>query len=350
MRGEARGPGASLLRAGMSVAEPFYAATAAARNRLFDAGALRSVRLPRPVISVGNITTGGTGKTPLVRWLVGRLRDHGKHVAVLSRGYKASPGTLGDEQLMLDGLLNGPGSANPVSIVANPDRVAAATVLLRQRPEINVFLLDDGFQHRRVRRDLDVVVVSATSPFGYGHVLPRGMLREPMKGLSRAGAFVITHADAVGPATLVEIERQVRRHNLAAPLYQSVHAPSALRSQHESFPVEELRVRSWFAFCGIGDPQAFLNQLEALGGRRAGWRFFPDHHHYTPADLAELRHKAMTGGADVMVTTEKDWAKVGGLVSAGGGAESLPVWRVDVELRFRADDGERLWDQVRRVV
>jgi tetraacyldisaccharide 4'-kinase len=348
MSGEAPGAAASLLRAGLTLAEPFYAAVASARNRLFDAGMIRSVRLPRPVVSVGNITTGGTGKTPLVRWLAQRLRDHGKQVAVLSRGYKAAPGALGDEQLMLDRLLNGPGTANAVSVVANPDRVAAATALLRDRPGIDVFLLDDGFQHRRVRRDLDVVVISAASPFGYGRVLPRGMLREPMSGLSRAGAFVLTHADAVEGSMLEEIERKVRRHNPRAPLHRSVHAPSVLRSDGESMPTDALRGRSWFAFCGIGDPGAFVRQLDSVGGRRAGWRAFADHHHYGRDDVTTIHEDAAAAGADVIVTTEKDWAKLGGLSPVAGA--TLPVWRVDVELRFMADDGARLWDQVLRAV
>src|SRR5687767_11141712 len=169
MSGEQAGLVAGVLRTGMSAAEPFYAAVAAARNRLFDAGLRKSHLLPRPVVSVGNITTGGTGKTPVVRWLAERLRDHGRRVAVLARGYGATAGEAGDEQVMLDHLLNdGTTDARRVVLVANPDRVAAATRLLGERPETDAFVLDDGFQHRRLARDLDVVLVSATSPFGYG--------------------------------------------------------------------------------------------------------------------------------------------------------------------------------------
>jgi tetraacyldisaccharide 4'-kinase len=350
MSGEARGATATLLRAATSAAEPFYSLAASARNRLFDTGVLRTVRLPRPVISVGNITTGGTGKTPLVRWLAARLRDHGKRLAILSRGYQAAPGTLGDEQLMLDRLLNGPGATNRVSIAANPDRVAAATALLRDRPEIDLFILDDGFQHRRVRRDLDLVVISATSPFGYGRVLPRGMLREPLRGLSRAGAFVVTHADAVEPAALERIELEVRRHNPDAPLYRAAHVQSALRRHDgEVMPLDALRGRTWFAFCGIGDPLRFSNQLQSAGGRRAGFRAFPDHYDYTADDVATLKRDAVAAGADVLVTTEKDWAKLGRLPAAGETDEAVPIWRVDVELQFMAHDAARLWDQVLRV-
>ncbi|HZN68123.1 MAG TPA: tetraacyldisaccharide 4'-kinase [Tepidisphaeraceae bacterium] len=350
MSGEARGGVATLLRVATSAAEPFYSLAASARNRLFDIGAFRSVRLPRPVISVGNITTGGTGKTPLVRWLAAQLHDHGKRVAILSRGYKATPGTLGDEQLMLDRLLNGPGASNKVSIAANPDRVAAATALLRDRPETDLFILDDGFQHRRVRRELDLVVISATSPFGYGRVLPRGMLREPLRGLSRASAFVVTHADAADPAALERIEREVRRHNPDAPLYRAAHVQSALRRDGgEVVPLDALRERAWFAFCGIGDPLAFLNQLQSAGGRRAGFHAFPDHYNYTPDDVATLKRDAAAAGADVLVTTEKDWAKLSRLPVARETDGAVPIWRADVELQFMADDAARLWDQVLRV-
>src|SRR4051812_37835557 len=230
MSGEDRSLRASLLRGATAAAEPFYAMVAAARNRAFDAGVRKTHRQPRATISIGNITTGGTGKTPVVRWLAQRLRESGRHVAILSRGYKAEPGKLGDEQLMLDHALNSPVEQQRIPIVANPDRIAGANEALRLRADTDVFLLDDGFQHRRAERDLDIVLVSATNPFGYGRVLPRGMLREPLSGLRRAGAVVITHADQVGDSDLTTIERTIRRYNPAAPIYHAVHAHAALRS------------------------------------------------------------------------------------------------------------------------
>ena len=351
MSGEDRSRRSSLLRAALAAAEPVYATSAALRNRMFDAGLRKTHRLPRATISVGNITTGGTGKTPVVRWLASRLREAGRRVAVLSRGYKAAPGKLGDEQLMLDHALNAPDERHRIPIVANPDRVAGAAEALRLRPETDVFLLDDGFQHRRACRDLDVVLVSATNPFGYGRVLPRGMLREPLAGLRRAGAFIITHADQVAENDLASIERTIRRHNAEAPLYRAAHAHAALRSAGvaASAPPDrslgDLRGRNWFAFCGIGDPQTFLRQLEAAGGRRAGHRWFGDHHRYLPEDLAALRRDAIAAGADVLLTTEKDWAKLAELAPQGA-ETSPPLWRVDLEIRFLGDDERRLLEQV----
>jgi tetraacyldisaccharide 4'-kinase len=357
MSGEDRSARAALLRVALAAAEPFYAAASAARNGLFDAGVRKTHRLPRPAVSIGNITTGGTGKTPVIGWLARRLRESGRRVAILSRGYKAEPGKLGDEQLMLDRELNAP-DGDPdlnIPIIANPDRVAGAHKVLRQWPQTEVFLLDDGFQHRPAGRDLDIVLVSAVNPFGYGHVLPRGMLREPLGGLRRAGAIVITHADQVAETELESIERTIRRHNAAAPLYRAVHAHAAIRSagvaasEPADHSPEDLRGKSWFAFCGIGDPGTFLRQLERAGGRRAGHRWFGDHHRYVQEDLAALRREAVAAGADVMITTEKDWAKLSDVPAAIAG-DAPPIWRVGLEIRFHADDERRLLEQVTAVL
>ena len=355
MSGDDRSARATLLRAALSAAEPAYASAAAVRNWLFDSGVRRTHRLPRPAVSVGNITTGGTGKTPAVRWLARRLREEGRRVAVLARGYGSAAGAAGDEQVMLEQSLNPPGEANPVVVVANPDRRAGAAEAMRRRPGTDVFLLDDGFQHRRVARDFDLVLVSAASPFGYGHVLPRGMLREPLRGLGRAGAFLVTHADQADKAALSSIVATLRRHNAASPVYYATHAhaalltPAAPASGPPDRPVDDLRRVAWFAFCGIGDPQTFLRQLEAAGGRCAGHRWFGDHHRYTEQDLASVRRDAAAGGADVLVTTEKDWAKIAAL-SASRATDTpgvLPIWRVELELHFRGDDERRLLDDVR---
>jgi tetraacyldisaccharide 4'-kinase len=346
MSGQARGVRASLLRAALAAAEPLYAGAAASRNWLFDSALRKSHRVPRPVISVGNVTTGGTGKTPLVRWVAERLRADGRQVAVLARGYRAARGELGDEQVMLDRLLNDGHADNRVTVMANPDRVAAAGRVMRERPEVNVFVLDDGFQNRRLARDLDVVLLSATNPFGYEHVLPRGMLREPLAGLRRAGAVVITHADQVSGAEADAIEHRVRSLHPTVPIYRAVHAYAAFHTaEGQTLPLGDLSPRAWFALCGIGDPRTFVRQLESVGGRCAGHRWFADHHHYTEQDLEDVRREARAAKADVIVTTEKDWVKLAALSSARAGEP--PVWRVDLRVRFLGDGEGRLWEQVK---
>ena len=350
MSGQAQGLRAALVRAGLSTALPFYASAVTARNWAFDRGLKASYRLSRPVISVGNITTGGTGKTPVVRWLAGRLRERGRHVAVLARGYGARPGELGDEQLMLERLLNQSDSGERVNVVANPDRLSAARRTLLERPDVDVFVLDDGFQHRRLARDLDIVLINATSPFGYGHMLPRGMLREPLGALRRAGAVVVTHADQPPARELEAIERRVRQAAPAVPIYRAAHEHAALHAGDGSgpHPLDRLKTSTWFAACGIGDPQSFLRQLESVGGRPAGFRWFADHHRYTAGDLADVRRRARDVGADLIVTTEKDWTKLEPFDRPADG--QVPVWRVDLRVRF-LDGGEgRLWEQVWRAV
>jgi tetraacyldisaccharide 4'-kinase len=209
-----------------------------------------------------------------------------------------------------------------------------------------VFLLDDAFQHRRVRRDFDLVLLNATSPFGYGRMLPRGMLREPLRGLRRANAVIITHADQAGAVELDAIEREVRKWNVAAPVYHAAHVHAGFRHGTDSavHPLGDLRGRNWFAFCGIGDPDSFHRQLQSAGGSAAGHRWFADHHHYTPDELKALRREAAAAGADVLVTTEKDWAKLEQLPSADDG--QVPVWRVDVRIQFFGSGEALLLEQL----
>lgn len=343
INGRARGPGPVLARGLLAAAEPLYAAVTHLRNQLFDARLKSARRLDRPVISVGNITTGGTGKTPMVRWLAERLRREGRHVAILSRGYRAAPGTLGDELSMLDRALN-ESDAAPIPLVANSDRFAAGVSLVHEHPELDVFLLDDGFQHRRLHRDLDIVLINAAEPFGFGHVLPRGLLREPLAGLRRAGAIVITHADAVTAGELAAIESKIRRYNERVPLYRAVHAQTGLRTSEPGrteHPMSELSRRRFFAFCGIGNPGQFDRALRQFADTYAGHHWFGDHHAYTPADLASLSRQARDAGAEVLLTTEKDWVKVASFAPV-----ELPVWRGEVRIQFLDADEQRLLDQI----
>jgi tetraacyldisaccharide 4'-kinase len=338
--GSETGPRATALRAGLGVAEPFYSAASRLRNWLFDAGIRKVHRLPVPVVSIGNITTGGTGKTPMVRWLAEQLRGAGHRPAILSRGYRAQGAGLGDELTMLDRQLNG-GTQAPIFLRANPDRVAGGQTLLAEHPEVDFLVLDDAFQHRRIARDLDIVLISAASPFGFGHVLPRGLLREPLTGLRRAGAIVITHADQFSGEDLAGIETQIRRHAPTVPIYRASHEQFGLREAGTGHSMEELVRRRYFVFGGIANPQNFAEQL-AHFAPPAGYRWFPDHHAYTANDLQSLEQTARAVGAEILVTTEKDWAKIEPLPSRIG----LRVWRVQMEIRFADDHEQRLLRQV----
>jgi len=306
-----------------------------ARNAFYDAGLLRSHKLPRPVIAIGNLTTGGTGKTPLVRWLAGELALRDLRPAVLMRGYRSASTAGGsDEQRMLVSQL-GPRAA----VIADPDRRAGAMAALLQLQQPDVFLLDDAFQHRRVARDFDLLLISATNPFGYGHVLPRGLLREPVRGLRRADAILVTRSNLVAPEALTAIDRRVQQMSANVPIFHADHVLAALRTADEqTFPLDELRARRFYLFSGIADPTSLRLQLdEAYHDSFTGARFFPDHHNFTDDDLHVLRRAAAKVNAHTLLTTEKDWVKIAPLAPARDG---LPMLRLDLELRFR-DDGDR---------
>ena len=342
--GADRSAGASALRLAASFAEPFYATAMRARNQLYDLGAMQSHDLGRPTISVGNITTGGTGKTPMVRWLAERLRGHGRRVAILARGYKSDGAAHGDEQRMLDAALNA-GELSKVQLITNPNRVAAAAEAIARDSKIDVFLLDDAFQHRRARRDLDLVLLNAPEPFGFGHVLPRGLLRESLHGLSRAAACVLTHCDQVAADDLAALERRIREFNPKVPIYRTVHAHGGLKGTGavDPRPMDWLSATPFFAFAGIGSPSRLDYALRRWGATYRGSRWFPDHYQYSAMDLNDLRSSATASGAQALVTTEKDWIKLVGIV---GVEQTLPIWRIDMALQFLETDESRIWAQI----
>jgi tetraacyldisaccharide 4'-kinase len=287
------------------------------RNRLYDAGLLRAARVAAPVVCVGNLSTGGTGKTPMVVHVVRELARRGRRPGVLSRGYKAAAhesadGPRGDEARMLAQLLPG------VPLVQDRERVRGAALLLQRG--CDAVVLDDGFQHRRLARDLDLVLVDATRPFGLPWsgdrapewLLPRGLLREPAAGLARAGACVVTRSDQVEPQRLARLEERLRDAAPGVPVVLARHRPTGLVARDgERFPLERLAGRDVELVSGIGNAAAFEATVAALGARVVEHRRFPDHHHYSAADLAGLCRASR-----VLVTTAKDAVKIEGLVPA----------------------------------
>ncbi|HEV2295227.1 MAG TPA: tetraacyldisaccharide 4'-kinase [Tepidisphaeraceae bacterium] len=345
MSGEARGVGPMVLRGALALVEPLYAGAMVARNRAYDTGMLKRHALPRPVVSVGNLTAGGTGKTPMVRWLAEQLIARGKRPAVLLRGYGKPGAMISDEQQLLQGCLDG------VAVVAHPDRSAGAAAAIERQPQTDLFVLDDAFQHRKVARNFDLVLVNAAEPFGFGHVHPRGLLREPIGGLARAHAIILTRCDAVETTELQRIEGVIRSITPDLPLLRTVHALTGLRraTTPASAPADEematLRGRTFFSFSGIGSPRSFHEQLVRAGARPVGSRAFPDHHEYTEADVAALSRDATAAGAELLLTTEKDWVKLAQLSPAR--ECSPPILRVEVRIRFQqAADEPKLLEMI----
>ncbi|MGA2798702.1 MAG: tetraacyldisaccharide 4'-kinase, partial [Thermoguttaceae bacterium] len=183
--GRRRGPGAAILRGGLRLAEVPYALAMTWRNRRYDQGKVKIHRAGVPVVSVGNITLGGTGKTPMVQWIARWFRNHNVRVAIISRGYRAEEGGRNDEARELEQKLP------DVPHLQNPDRAAAAKIAIEEL-ETQLIVMDDGFQHRRLARDLDIVLLDALEPFGFEHVFPCGTLREPLTGLRRADVVILS--------------------------------------------------------------------------------------------------------------------------------------------------------------
>ena len=321
-------PGGWLLRFLLHVASWPYAAAMLLRNWLFDCGVRRVHSPPVPVTSVGNLTTGGTGKTPIVALIVQQLQQAGLKPSIVSRGYRLLDDEGNDERRVLDVLCPG------VPHVQNRDRVAAVATAVSEHG-CNVIVADDAFQHRRLGRTLDVVLIDATNPWGYGVVLPRGLLREPRSGLRRAGLIAVTRADQVEPSVLNSIWDEVQRFVPGAPRIEIAFQPTGLRSlpTHSSedgsrSPVphplgevgpqtRETTPRRAVVFSGIGNPDAFRTTVVTLGIDVVAFRAFPDHWHYSEADLTELAGLAEEHSAELLLTTLKDLVKLRDLPRPG---------------------------------
>lgn len=327
VRGERRGPLATAARAGLRLASVPYGLGAWWRNRRYDRG--KNVhRAGVPVVSVGNLTLGGTGKTPCVEWVARFYRDLGVQVAILSRGYGAEAGR-NDEAMVLEENLP------DVPHLQDADRVAAAARAVEEL-ESELLVLDDGFQHRRLHRDLDLVLIDATAPPFRDRLFPGGTLREPVASLKRAGVIVVTRTDQADPAAVEALRRWLATRFPDKPVAWSEHRPVG---------AEALRGRTVGAICGIGNPAAFRRTLEDLGATVAAFRTFPDHHPYTRADVDDLRAWAdkLPPGA-VVATTQKDWVKLRLPDLAG-----RPLVAVRITLAFR-EGADRLADALRSVL
>jgi tetraacyldisaccharide 4'-kinase len=340
--GQSSGFGASILRFLLGIAAIGYSLVVRLRNFLYSKGLLKVHHVDSAVLCVGNITVGGTGKTPLVVWLCNlitqnpKLKTQNCRCAILTRGYKAR---AQENKNFKDEIAILADSCPEAEVIVNPDRVAGAAEAT-DKYAAEVLIMDDGFQHRRLARDLDIVAIDVTQPFGYGKMLPAGLLREPVSSLKRAGAVVITRCDQVTEAQLNELEQKLQATNPDIVIAKSIHAavsvkypePSVIPAKagiqkdnkkmdsclRRACPVldtgndniDQLKGKKVFAFCGIGNPDAFLNTIKNLGAELAGSKIYDDHYHYTDACLADISERAGELGADLILTTQKDWTKV----------------------------------------
>jgi tetraacyldisaccharide 4'-kinase len=299
-----------------------YGTVLSARNHYFERVKSAVKRTPVPVISIGNITVGGTGKTPLVIEVVRRLRAWQRRPVILTRGYRGRAGELADEVHEFHA------SVADVPVVVDPDRVRGAASGQREY-QADCLVLDDGFQHRRLGRNLDLVLIDALNPWGGGQVLPAGRLREPLRGLRRASAFVITRANQVDAVRIDSIIAQLRRSAGDKPIFSAAIEPVSITlSSGETLAPDVLRGQRVFGVAGIGNPQTFTRLLSTLTQEPSSLRTLPDHYRYAPPDATALAAEATRAGAALVVTTRKDWVKLAPLW-----VTSQPVLaRLDVRL------------------
>ena len=303
--GRQRGPWASALRCGLRVAEAPYTWAVRWRNHRYDTGAAPIHRVGVPVVSVGNLTLGGTGKTPMVEWIARWFADRGVAVGLVSRGYGTRSGCLNDEALELQWNLPG------VPHLQNPDRVAAARTAIDEF-HCRVIVLDDAFQHRRIGRNMDLVLLDALEPLGFGHVFPRGTLREPLEGLGRADLVALSRADLLSADERQRLRGLVEPYAPQAAWLEIAHtARSLLASDRSEQPLTWLAGQRVLAFCGIGNPAGFRHTLATCGCQVAGFHEFPDHHDYKARDLDLLATSAVGLDVAALVCTRKDLVKLG---------------------------------------
>ena len=322
------------------------------RNTCYQKGVLRTRRLPCSVVSIGNITLGGTGKTPMSIYVASAFREMGLRVAILSRGYRGTaersggivsdgetvrmdPEQAGDEPYMIASKLKGV----PVLVGVNRFRMGQIAV---DKFSIDVIVLDDGFQHIALARDLDIVLLDDRYPFGNQYLFPRGTLREPVSALKRSHAFVLTRTLSPKPLSLARIRKIARDR----PVFTSSHKPNihkiigpkkTLQASDLETPdlnsSGSLQNKAVFAFSGIGGNKDFFCTVENFGCRLSGFLGFPDHHRYSQEDLEHIQKRAVDSGAELLVTTEKDDARI----AHRGFTLSLGLAVIGVDTVFREE-------------
>lgn len=289
---------------------------------------IRQRRLPVPVISIGNLVAGGTGKTPTVAWLAAFLKQKGFTPAVLTRGYrsraqedgliftnldleKLTPEITGDEPYLLAGLL--PGTV----IAVGRDRYRSGLNALARHPEIDVFIMDDGFQHLKLARDLDILLLDAVAPFGNGHLIPRGTLREPLTGLKRAGLVLLTRTVKLETSEIARLQEYLQKYHSGVPVGTVQEEHSVLiplgfwRQEVSPIPSSDyLQGKKVAAITGIGNPQQFLASLESLGAEVGYFKSYPDHYQWEEGEIENLILTLKDWGFADLIITGKDGVKL----------------------------------------
>ncbi len=314
------------------------------RNKLYDARILPVCKMPCTVISVGNIIIGGTGKTPVVMMTAQLLKDAGKHVAVVSRGYKreggpeplivsdgatllVSPSEAGDEPHLIASILE------DIPVVVGADRCSAARLAV-ERFSPDVIVLDDAFQHRSIHRDTDIVTVEADNPAGSGYLLPRGLLRESLRAFERVKVIVATgYRDS---HNCDDIEKKIRKLNPSAALFYSRTVAAGFRElgKRERIETDTVRGKKISALSNIANPESFRRLLESLGANIVLWTVMPDHHRYSRKEFDDIMSRSRDAGSAIVVMTAKDEKNLPEEYETG----SMKALVLDIEARLASDE------------
>lgn len=326
------------IRGLLGLCEFGYAAAVAIRNERFARSGPRRT-LDLPVVSVGNITVGGTGKTPFVIEVVRRLSRLNFTPAVISRGYGARSHESNDEEQLIRA------HCPEAVLVANKDRAVGAEQAQRLFAA-DVIVLDDGFQHRQLGRSLDIVLVDASCPFGYGRLLPRGLLREPPEALRRAHLVVITRADQVTEAALDAVRQAIRKWVGDRPVIECIHRVTSVEGLDGTVENGSISGKRALVFAGIGHPEAFLTTVRSLGVDVVDTRWWPDHHRYGHGEVDAWLASFPETPRELLLTTEKDAVKLTDLREE----TASRVLVVKVEIDFLGDGGTILQDLLEQCV
>ena len=313
-------------------------------------------RLPHKVLSIGNITLGGTGKTPATIALAKEAKKRGFKPCILTRGYRGvakgpcfvsrGEGPLLDEYHAGDEALLEAEKLKEIPIIKGKDRYEAGIFALQNLKSriLNLesqilFILDDGFQHWRLHRDKDVLLIDSTNPFGNKKIVPLGPLREPLSALSRANIIVLTKTNIIRnqKSTSNTLIEEIRQYNASVPIFFAEHKPSNfITPPGDILPPEWAEGKRFFGFCGIGNPMSFRETLLSTNIDLIGFKPYRDHYRYSPGDIRAIKGVAEKSGAEWIVTTEKDIMRLKGL--------ELPENLVSLDIEFSVD--ERFYDEV----
>jgi tetraacyldisaccharide 4'-kinase len=287
-------------------------------------------RSPKPVISVGNITVGGVGKTPLVIWLVKVLTEKNYRVVVLSRGYGGINGRLNDETRMFKEIFP------KIPIMIGRNRKESIRKALNQEP-VDIFIADDAFQHWPLDRDLDIVLIDASNPFGNGYLVPRGILREKIDALIRTDIFILTKTDQI--ASTKPLHAQLRQINSRALIVEAQHVPRCFRDifSGKIYDLDFVKNQKVAAFCAIGDPFSFAHTLQQVGPTLTSNFTFTDHHIYTDEDIMYVIESARKENVNILVTTHKDAVKISDFRTLFQG---LTVLSLEIDFKFNKGEDE----------